>query len=83
MKEKFVNYQTRCKKCKKAFWVKSKRNQGELCRNCYIYDYHKRKRIERVKNKCCAKCGNKVKPITIIPYRCKKCLDKIKGKKNQ
>lgn len=45
-------------------------------RRKYLLKWNMERRKERVKNKCCANCGVKVKPIIRIPYRCRSCNDK-------
>lgn len=64
-----------CKRCGRR--ISDSRKSG-FCRWCYTYEYLKKRRKERVKNKCCAKCGKKVKPKIIIPYSCEKCQGKTR-----
>lgn len=81
-KEKFkiknVRGTKKCKRCGQIIVIKSRLNTSSFCRHCYVYEWTKKKRKERVKKKYCASCGKKVKPIKIIPYRCEDCQDKIR-----
>ncbi len=69
-----------CKKCKKTLRQK---NKSDLCRRCYINEWKGKKRKERRKNKCCIVCGIKVKPKIVISYRCEKCTDRAKKRKEK
>ena len=83
-KEKFVE----CIICGRSFnnYYKVGKLKKETCsikcyneaRNKYHYEWSKKKIKERVKKKCYASCGKKVKPIIILPYRGKKCQDKLR-----
>ena len=67
-----------CKKCKK---ILRQKNKSGLCRRCYDNEWNDRKRKKRRKNKCCIECGRNVKKEIGIPYRCKKCTNKIKERR--
>ena len=67
-----------CDRCGKREFTYSK---SELCRHCCQYEFNKKTRKERVKNKCCAQCGAKIKPKIIIPYRCDSCIAKNKNQR--
>ena len=67
-----------CKRCEKREITYSR---SDFCRHCYHYEFAKKRRKDRVKNKCCAQCGKKVKPKIIIPYRCEECQSRIQESK--
>lgn len=71
------------KRCKRCGITLKKENRSGFCRHCYILDYAQKMRRKRVENKCCARCGEKVKPKIVYAYRCEKCLSKGKKQENE
>ena len=64
------------KRCKRCENILPNKNKSDFCRHCYILDYAKKMRKRRVENKCCAECGEKVKPKIVYHYRCDECLQR-------
>ncbi|MFW9872096.1 MAG: hypothetical protein ACFFG0_03265 [Candidatus Thorarchaeota archaeon] len=64
-----------CKRCKKLL---PSHNTTNYCRKCYLYNKNKERRLKLRKDGRCPYCSNKVKPKTIIPYRCEKCSERAK-----
>ena len=60
--------------------IKCKRNHRKNWRHHYSTMIRKELRDKRVRNKCCASCGKKVKPKIIFPYRCEDCQNKQRSK---
>jgi len=71
----------KCKRCGMDLVKKSDRCRKPYCYRCYYFVHHKKRRERFVKNGCCAQCGEKVKPIKRIPYRCEECRNKIRSKR--
>ena len=77
------------KKCKRCGKIISSRISSDFCRNCYGYEYNKKRRQKLIKKHLCPSCGKRVKVERccncneIIKYffRCEECMKKMKNKK--